>query len=306
MQENQIAIIELLRTHSMKFSVLQDNIASTLRHQQEIKEKLEILSELMLHSRPGPGRPTRTNPTETNAPVLQAIPCTGRLKQLQKLFFESLFGLPAKAELPPSPPTTSEKTKWRAHMDDDSLDDPERQHDSDDPETDEEASYPHFPYRGGPGHPWASQEQLKIMYHMLKAKGIKQFRMDFTASLTDPVNVFCLTVARDIFVKLVECGEYDGLQPHECAPDFILKQLTDYARDKFVRKARERVKLPMEVQLLRAKEKSRSSRRVNVRNARVRSALEIGGLQALIPIIKSCTSDDETDDEITPAPEPKP
>ncbi|OAV88015.1 hypothetical protein PTTG_02338, partial [Puccinia triticina 1-1 BBBD Race 1] len=105
MQENQIAIIELLRTHSMKFSVLQDNIASTLRHQQEIKEKLEILSELMLHSRPGPGRPTRTNPTETNAPVLQAIPCTGRLK----------------AELPPSPPTTSEKTKWRAHMDDDSL-----------------------------------------------------------------------------------------------------------------------------------------------------------------------------------------
>ncbi|WAR63476.1 hypothetical protein PtB15_17B76 [Puccinia triticina] len=41
-----------------------------------------------------------------------------------------------------------------------------------------------------------------------------------------------------------------------------------------------------------------------VRNARVRSALEIGGLQALIPIIKSCTSDDETDDEIIPAPEP--
>ncbi|WAR54415.1 hypothetical protein PtB15_4B32 [Puccinia triticina] len=302
MQDNQIAIIELLQTHSKKFSDLQDDIAITLRNQQEIKEKLESLSGVILHQNVRPGRPARANPMESNVPAPQAFPRTARLKQLLKLHFESLFGLPAGADLPPSPPTTSEKAKWRVHIDDDSPDDAEMECDGNNPESDKEASDPQFPYRGGPGHPWASQEQLKIMHRMLREKGMERFRMDLTLRLDDPENKFCLSVARDIFVQLVECGEYEGLQPHECEADFILQQLTEYVRDKFARKVRESAKFPMAVQLLRAKEKSRSTQKLTVRNNRMKSALEIGGLQPLFPIIKACTSDDETDDEITPAP----
>jgi hypothetical protein len=101
---------------------------------------------------------------------------------------------------------------------------------------DQDHSDPHFPYRGGPGHPLASQETLKIMHRMLKAKGVKRFRFDFTARFSTPENKFCLELARDIFLKLVECGEYDGLQPHECNPDALLGQLTSYVRDRYVRK----------------------------------------------------------------------
>ncbi|KNZ44028.1 hypothetical protein VP01_9579g1, partial [Puccinia sorghi] len=72
---------------------------------------------------------------------------------------------------------------------------------------------------GRPGCHWASQEQLKIIRNMMKARNMKRFHMDFNLPLLGPENTFCLELARDTFVALLECGEYDGLQPHESKPE---------------------------------------------------------------------------------------
>jgi hypothetical protein len=85
--------------------------------------------------------------------------------------------------------------------------------------------------RDGPDHPDASEETLEIMRRMLQERGMKRFRLDLQSSLTTVDNMFCLSVARDIFVELLNCEEYDGLQPEETDPGHILRLLTNYAKE---------------------------------------------------------------------------
>jgi hypothetical protein len=139
--------------------------------------------------------------------------------------------------VPPSPPTSAEKKRWlknsESHSEISENESPTSSSTSSkDPED------PQYPYEAtqGPGHPDASEQELKIMHDMLKERGMKCFRLDFTTSLTSPVNKLGLEVARDIFLALLECNKYEGLQPEECQPDVILNQLRGYAHDRLARK----------------------------------------------------------------------
>ncbi|OAV88764.1 hypothetical protein PTTG_28923 [Puccinia triticina 1-1 BBBD Race 1] len=170
-------------------------------------------------------------------------------------------------------------------------------HDSENSKTGSEVDDPQFPYRGGPGHPDASQETLKIMHEMLQEKGMRRFRLDVSSPLSATDNRFCLNVARNIFVQLVECGEYDGLKPDEKDPENILRHLTSYAKERFFRKYRERTTWTSEQQAQKTKSNLRRARRINLIKLRQETAVEIGGLEKFRSIIDKCTSDDETDDE---------
>jgi hypothetical protein len=155
-----------------------------------------------------------------------------------------LFGVAKNMDVPLSPPTAQEKKRWRTkgkQINDGSSSYEESEENTDSEasrasQTDEDSVDPQFPYRDGPGHPNASEETLKIMYEMLKEKGISRFRLDLTAPPTSPENRFCLGVARDIFVRLVECEEYDGLTEEEKDPEAILCLLTTYVKERLVRR----------------------------------------------------------------------
>ncbi|KNZ58231.1 hypothetical protein VP01_1970g1 [Puccinia sorghi] len=351
LRQNHSEIIRLLNVHSEQISAMQADIASTLRHQQEIKEKLEEISDNMQHSTT---TKQKTKPTESRTSSL--VSRTGKLKvslqdsshQLIQHHFAALFGLPEGAQKLPSPPTASEKKRWlkqppsappgNSEMecdrepDADSSGDGESNADSSgdsdadsscgDRESDADFSGASDDIDsgsnadaidsqssdcGGPGLCWASQEQLKIICNTMKARNMKRFRMDFNLPLSGPENTFCLELARDTFVALLECGEYDGLQPHESKPEVIMQQMRNYVKDVFVRKFREQRKWPREKRSVRAQQQTRNSRRKNVCPYRrhiksfwLQSALEIGGLKAFLPIICNCCSDNETDDEVPP------
>ncbi|KAA1076277.1 hypothetical protein PGT21_000856 [Puccinia graminis f. sp. tritici] len=148
--------------------------------------------------------------------------------------FQALFGLRpppgscAPPRVPPSPPTAAEKKRWlQNHSADHDSGTPMSQshqktskHRSSPGQSSLSASAdkdrdPQYPYPEGPGHPDASQEELKIMYNMLRDKHMRRFCMDFTAAMSVPINQFCLTVVQDIFLALLECKEYEGLHPEE-------------------------------------------------------------------------------------------
>ncbi|KAA1101788.1 hypothetical protein PGT21_030240 [Puccinia graminis f. sp. tritici] len=132
-----------------------------------------------------------------------------------------------------------------------------------------------------------------------------RFRFDLTLKLSHGDNKHCVSVARDIFVRLVQCGEYDGLKPEEKDPDAILLLLTNYAKERYFRKNNEKM-WPPEKQMERAKSQLRMARRRNLIKAREETALEIGGLAKFRPMIAKCTSDDETDNEVPVASTSKP
>ncbi|KAA1135672.1 hypothetical protein PGTUg99_030050 [Puccinia graminis f. sp. tritici] len=158
--------------------------------------------------------------------------------------FQALFGLRpppgscAPPRVPPSPPTAAEKKRWlQNHSADHDSGTPMSQshqktskHRSSPGQSSLSASAdkdrdPQYPYPEGPGHPDASQEELKIMYNMLRDKHMRRFCMDFTAAMSVPINQFCLTVVQDIFLALLECKEYEGLHPEEQKSEVIFEQL---------------------------------------------------------------------------------
>ncbi|KAI9600703.1 hypothetical protein H4Q26_000494 [Puccinia striiformis f. sp. tritici PST-130] len=210
-QKSRGKILRILKLQSQQITTMQEDIASINETQRDINEKLQDVLDRgeLSNSRPSrsKGKSTQTDP--------RTVSRTGQFKKLIERHFQSLFGLPAGASLPPSPPSDREKSRWLRESGDSFGDivTSENESDSSSSETDvpERAVDPNnkFPYRrqGGPGHPSASQEQLKTMYNMMKAKGMRSFRFDFRLKLGAPENVFCLDLARDIFVALVESDQ---------------------------------------------------------------------------------------------------
>ncbi|KNE88114.1 hypothetical protein PSTG_18491, partial [Puccinia striiformis f. sp. tritici PST-78] len=209
-----IKVIEELKTHNEIILDIKEDVALTLLNQRDCQEKLDKLLEQGQHSSRQNSKGKKTGATYKP----QDIHRTGKLAKLIKRHFETLFGLPPEADLPPPPPTASEKKRWRIGKTDEELSsrDPEiaeiadmdcdtESEDEDDGLSviDQEDLDPvHFPYRGGPGHEWATEEQLVLMHRMMKAKGMRRFRLDLSQQLKSPENTFCLNLARDIFIAL--------------------------------------------------------------------------------------------------------
>ncbi|WAQ93271.1 hypothetical protein PtA15_18A329 [Puccinia triticina] len=308
----QTQIIRILAAHSKDLNAVREglnavceDLASILTHQRDLNERFEILSDQLSL---GQSAKQGGRPCQKKSDKQSAVPRGGTLKDLIIHHFQALFGIcptgPNKGppRVPPSPPTAAESRRWLENVNDTQSEPEAAGNESQDTDLASSSSPtepldPQYPYCHGPGHPDASQEELKIMHDMMKAKGMQRFRLDFTAPLSSPLNTFCLELAQDIFVALVECKEYQGLQPHECQPDFILKGLRGYAQDRLAQNYRES-KWDSEKQTVQAAKQARNARRVHLKNLRVEAALE-ANLHALIPALHGCCSEDETDDEVT-------
>ncbi|KAH9446756.1 hypothetical protein Pst134EA_030667 [Puccinia striiformis f. sp. tritici] len=300
-QKSRGKILRILKLQSQQITTMQEDIASINETQRDINEKLQDVLDRgeLSNSRPSrsKGKSTQTDP--------RTVSRTGQFKKLIERHFQSLFGLPAGASLPPSPPSDREKSRWLRESGDSFGDivTSENESDSSSSETDvpERAVDPNnkFPYRrqGGPGHPSASQEQLKTMYNMMKAKGMRSFRFDFRLKLGAPENVFCLDLARDIFVALVESDQYQGLKDNEKEPHVIGHHLKNYAREVYEKKVKKKMNWSPRKTAFKTKEQTRNSRTTNLKKLRVEDAVDVGGINEFLPFIKTCCSDDETDDE---------
>ncbi|KAA1101797.1 hypothetical protein PGT21_030345 [Puccinia graminis f. sp. tritici] len=220
-----------LAIHNTKISALQEDVTLTIHHQREILEILETNNQ--------PCTKSSSQQPQTNT-VIKKVSRTGRIKQLIQMHYEALFGLPTGSDLPPSPPSSREKRLWLRNEGSEDETDCESIESgasyADCNKTDDDPEDDQYPYSGGPGHPHASQEILKIMHDMLKEVKMPRFRFDLTLKLSHGDNKHCVSVARDIFVRLVQCGEYDGLKPEEKDPDAILLLLTNYAKERYFRK----------------------------------------------------------------------
>lgn len=89
---------------------------------------------------------------------------------------------------------------------------------------------PCFPYENGPGHKDATPQQLKIMKNMLASAGLCKFRPDFSKSASAPENKWAWSVCLKIFHKLVDCGEYNGVNVGGKDDTFIKKCLETYSQ----------------------------------------------------------------------------
>ncbi|EFP91826.1 uncharacterized protein PGTG_18020 [Puccinia graminis f. sp. tritici CRL 75-36-700-3] len=269
LKNDQDQMMRLLKQQSMQVSALQEDTSNIQQTQRDIAEKLESIWDKI-----------QANGQEKGAEGTCPAP------------LDRSFG----NQCPPSPPSSQEVKRWF------------RQHDTQTPEAlsipsngdDYDDSDPHFPYREGPGHPDASPQQLEIMYSMMCAREMYRFRPDLTAGISAPANIFCWEMARDTFLALVEAKEYTGLRPQEINSKLVMQAIKDYAKDRLMRKYREKKLWPKEHQEEQAAKQMRNVRKHNLKQTRSTTAVEIGGLETLLPIIQQCCSDDETDNEILP------
>lgn len=67
------------------------------------------------------------------------------------------------------------------------------------------------------------------MKNMLEASGLSSFRPDFSKSVASKENKMIWNVALNIFYKLVECGEYNGVAIGGANDTLITKCLNTYA-----------------------------------------------------------------------------
>lgn len=70
---------------------------------------------------------------------------------------------------------------------------------------------PCFPYPNGPGHINSTPQQLAVMWRMMRSVGFSSFRPDFSKSSKSEDNQWLWNLASSIFLRLVQCGEYNGV-----------------------------------------------------------------------------------------------
>ncbi|EGG05693.1 uncharacterized protein MELLADRAFT_107410 [Melampsora larici-populina 98AG31] len=156
---------------------------------------------------------------------------------------------------------------------------------------------PHYPYRGGPGGADANPQVLLIMWKMMRSVGVQSFRPIWENQMSSPENKFLWQLATAIFIRLVQCGEYDDVTKSEAKSSVVYNAITLHARQRIQRVFREYT--TMSGAELQAREKLGVRRgRLNVwKKRRCNTATSLTNMWSLCPLIKAASSDDETDDE---------
>ncbi|MBW0461237.1 hypothetical protein O181_000952 [Austropuccinia psidii MF-1] len=110
------------------------------------------------------------------------------------------------ANIPP-PATPEDRAHWNSNTD------PKIKYDSseEDDHPDSPLCDPQFPYPGGSSHHEASQQTLKIIWQAMRRVGMQSFRPSLGKPLTIPENRLCWTFSFKIFLKLVSCSKYEGI-----------------------------------------------------------------------------------------------
>ncbi|MBW0478119.1 hypothetical protein O181_017834 [Austropuccinia psidii MF-1] len=191
-----------------------------------------------------------------------------------------------RANIPP-PATPEERAHWNCNTD------PEIESDSseEDDHPDSPLRDPQFPYPGGPGHREASQQTLKIIW-----RAMRSFQPSLGEPFTTPENRFCWTFAFKLFLKLVSCGEYEGINLDITNEQVIWNALRNHVQNRLMSKYRQQ-QWSADHKEKHKKMCRRLARLTKTRQARVSFLLTQPPLMALIPIVEECCSDDETADE---------
>lgn len=108
----------------------------------------------------------------------------------------------------PLPANDNEKAAWMRDIDISTLED---EASSSLPDSQHAPVDPRFPYPDGPGHVNSTPQQLGVMWRMMRSVGVSSFRPNFSESCTSEDNRFLWDLSSQIFLKLVECGEYNGI-----------------------------------------------------------------------------------------------
>ncbi|WAQ86516.1 hypothetical protein PtA15_7A242 [Puccinia triticina] len=150
------------------------------------------------------------------------------------------------------------KSKKLPHHDDDTR------MDIDELSDDAEISDPDYPYPDGPGGPAAGPQTLSIMRRMMNEAGVRSFRPDFTQPIDSPDNEHLLDLAVKIFMELVRCKEYTGVDPEILKEETIRNAIYVHVTQRLRRRYREENKWTEDQQATAAKDNRRHSRLVNL------------------------------------------
>ncbi|PLW26074.1 hypothetical protein PCANC_27073 [Puccinia coronata f. sp. avenae] len=192
----------------------------------------------------------------------------------------TLFGRCARDDKFPEPATAEERRAWiRVNLTGPGSESDEELTSVCDYAMDLDGDDPDFPYGpDGPGHSSASPQALKIIWRAMRDAQIKSFRPDLSKAMTSPANRFLWEFAQKTFMRVVRSGEYDPLTKEMCDQVDIKQYFTVHVQSHLMRISYH--------QRLRLHARRESEKTVAVQ-------LLVG----LIPVIESCCSDDETDDE---------
>ncbi|KAI7939045.1 hypothetical protein MJO28_014624 [Puccinia striiformis f. sp. tritici] len=94
-------------------------------------------------------------------------------------------------------------------------------------ESQEETNDSPFPYSDGPGHVDATAFTLKLIRQAMECCGIVLFCPDLAKTYGSLENSFLWDFAVNMFVKLVERGEYKGISLEQCDPNQFNVQSTN-------------------------------------------------------------------------------
>ncbi|EGG04104.1 uncharacterized protein MELLADRAFT_89639 [Melampsora larici-populina 98AG31] len=205
----------------------------------------------------------------------------------------TLMGLKNEGRVPPSA-SEQERSRWKRKIPknfvNSNLDLEEEE------EVDEERD-PRFPYRGGPGGEDSNPQVLLIMWKMMTSVGVRSFRPIWEDKMSSAENKFLWQLATAIFIRLVQCGEYDDVTNGEAKSSVVYTALTKHARQRLQRSFREYNSMSRGELEARHKHGNRHSRLNVWKTRRCTIATGLNGMWGLCPLIQAATSDDETDDD---------
>ncbi|KAA1081682.1 hypothetical protein PGTUg99_027797 [Puccinia graminis f. sp. tritici] len=210
-----------------------------------------------------------------------------------RLHVKTLFGKTMALNCFPRPATESEKANWKRNGEDDFPDEDDQSDCSSSSGYSGDDDDPGFPYPDGPGHREASTTALKIMWRSMIKRGVVSFRPDLSRGPRDVDNKFLWDLAHSIFIKLVKAQEYPEIDLDNCSEKKILLAIMNHAKQ-LGRTYREAGWDPRRLDK-RAVHKRREARTKRLRQARAKFVTHKARLAPLLQVIKTCTSDAETE-----------
>ncbi|KAI9621547.1 hypothetical protein KEM48_007680 [Puccinia striiformis f. sp. tritici PST-130] len=294
-------------SHDSEFRLLTSYAAQSVKVSRKIYYRLgqvvENLEDLKERTSAGASHLATTSqpaaPTSKTQNVVKT-PQGGRINRLIRIHVSTLLG-DHGALLPHPPgdgneqdlPETEEARNPRSDLDDEAG----SRESSDNESRNSLESGTRVGHSTGPSHPAASEETLEIMGRMIREAGIESFQPDFTQTCSSPDNNYLWDLAVQIFVELVVSGEYSGINLETFTPVEIRAAIERHVTQRLQRRYRQENKWTVERKAAHSKRLRCTSRLYNLRNARVNFLESVPGMGSLAPIVKACTSDDDTDDE---------
>ncbi|CAH7687596.1 hypothetical protein PPACK8108_LOCUS22403 [Phakopsora pachyrhizi] len=222
------------------------------------------------------------------------VPQNGKVKELIHQHVKALLGLKSGITQLPSPASKKERQKWIRY--DDEVEELEENSDCNQEFSKAESENsivsmsetedPHFPFPGGPGHKRATPQQLQIMWNMMQERGVSKFHPNFGDSIESPDNRFLWSLAHKIFVRLVECGEYQGIDLE--ASKNIHAAILGYVEERLMRTWRNQVNTGRQFE---------KNAKAKIRTRRNNTALAHDLDETFLKVIEKACSDDESDTE---------